>query len=322
MLPYLRRMESDAELRRPALPRRRRADPGRSACPRDEWGPADDALAESALGLGSRVVRGPQRAHGTGVSPYGINARDGARVTTNDALPRAGARSREPPRSSATRLVDKVLVEARPRGRRAGPHRRRVDRRARRAVVLCAGAIHSPAILLRSGIGPDGPVARLPVGEGMQEHPLALFWFFHAPGRACRALDARQANCLLRYSSGLEGAGENDMMIVSVNQTLALPEDCHLAPCDGGRAAGTWGGAGGGEAAGGPGLLCVWVNQQFARGRLTLASPDPDVEPLIDQDLLNDARRPACACATASSARSTCCAAARSTRPSSTSRST
>jgi len=154
-------------------------------------------------------------------------------------------------------------------------------------VVLCAGAIHSPAILLRSGIGPDGPVARLPVGEGMQEHPLALLWLFARP-EAQPGLDARQTNCCLRYSSGLEGAGENDMMIVSVNQTLALPHDVTSALAADG-ASGTWGGAGGGQAAGGPGLLCIWANQQFSRGRLRLASPDPDVHPQIDQDLLREA---------------------------------
>ena len=120
----------------------------------------------------------------------------------------------------------------------------------------------------------------------MQEHPLALFWLFHRPD-AHPGLDARQINCCLRYSSGLEGAGENDMVIVSVNQTLALPADVtsHLAVAD--QASGTWGGAGGGEAPGGPGLLCLWINQQFGHGRLTLASSDPDAHPLIDQDLLN-----------------------------------
>ena len=77
---------------------------------------------------------------------------------------------------------------------------------------------------------------------------------------AAPGLDERQINCLLRYSSGLAGAGENDMIIASVNQTLALPPEVtsHLATED---TAGTWGGAGGGGAAGGPGLLCVWVNQ-------------------------------------------------------------
>lgn len=77
------------------------------------------------------------------------------------------------------------------------------------------------------------------------------------------------------------------MMIVSINQTLALPDmnDSHLV-ADGAR--GTWGGAGGGHASGGPGLLCLWANQEFSRGTLRLASPDPDVHPVIEQNLLND----------------------------------
>ncbi len=116
----------------------------------------------------------------------------------------------------------------------------------------------------------------------MQEHPLALFWLFPRP-EAQPDLDARQANCLVRYSSGLEGAGANDMMIASVNQTLAAQS--HLATDGGG---GTWGGAGGGRAAGGPGLLCVWANQERSRGWLRLASPDPDVGPRIEQRLFDD----------------------------------
>jgi choline dehydrogenase/5-(hydroxymethyl)furfural/furfural oxidase len=120
----------------------------------------------------------------------------------------------------------------------------------------------------------------------MQEHPLALFWLVPRP-EARPDVDARQANCLVRYSSELEYAGSNDMMIASVNQTPALPDDTrsHLAME---RESGTWGGAGGGRAAGGPGLLCVWANQQQGRGWLGLTSPDPDVGPRIEQQLLDD----------------------------------
>jgi len=284
MLPYLLRMESDANFGdRPyhgadgPIPVQRLA--------RDQWGPADDALAESALGLGYRWCDDHNGPMGTGVSPYGISARDGARVTTNDAYLEP-ARERENLRVFGGATVDKVLVESgRATGVRARVGGEWVEVRAQ-GVVLCAGAIHSPAILLRSGVGPDGPVAQLPVGEGMQEHPLALFWLFARP-EAQPDLEARQTNCCLRYSSDLEGAGENDMMIVSVNQTLALPDDVtsHLV-ADG--ASGTWGGAGGGHAAGGPGLLCLWANQQFSRGRLRLTAPDPDVHPQIDQDLLHE----------------------------------
>ncbi len=285
VLPFLRRMESDANFAdRPyhgadgPIPVQRLA--------RDQWGPADNALAESALGLGYGWCEDHNAPTGTGVSPYAISARDGARVTTNDAYLEP-ARNRENLRVFGRATVDKVLVEAgRATGVRARIGDEAIDVRAQ-GVVLCAGAVHSPAILLRSGIGPDGSVARLPVGEGMQEHPLALFWLF-ARAESQPDIDARQTNCCLRYSSGLEGAAENDMMIVSVNQTLALPHDVTSALAADG-ATGTWGGAGGGQSAGGPGLLCVWANQEFSRGRLRLASPDPEVQPLIDQDLLHEA---------------------------------
>jgi 5-(hydroxymethyl)furfural/furfural oxidase len=285
MLPYLRRMESDADFGdRPyhgadgPIPVQR--------LPRAAWGPADNALADAALGLGYPWCEDHNSPTATGVSPFGLNARDGARVTTNDAYLEP-ARERPNLRVLGGVTVDRVLVEAgRATGVRARVENDWMDVRAE-GIVLCAGAIHSPAILLRSGIGPDGPVARLPVGHEMQEHPLALFWLFPRP-EARPDVDARQANCLVRYSSELEGAGANDMLIASINQTLALPDEVasHLA-MDG--QSGTWGGAGGGRAAGGPGLLCVWANQQRSRGWLALASPDPDVAPRIEQRLLDDA---------------------------------
>ncbi|MEV7733023.1 GMC family oxidoreductase N-terminal domain-containing protein [Streptomyces sp. NPDC088921] len=284
MLPYLRRMESDADFGdRPhhgahgPIPVQRLG--------REAWGPADHALAEAALGIGHPWCDDHNGPTGTGVSPYGINARGGARVTANDGYLEP-ARQRPNLRIVGDATVDQVIVE----GGRAVGVRVRVDgtwtqvRAAR--VVLCAGAVHSPSILLRSGIGPGRPVASLPVGEGMQEHPLALFWLHQRP-EARPGLDERQTNCCLRYSSDLAGASENDMMIVSINQTLAMPDmnDSHLV-ADGAR--GTWGGAGGGHASGGPGLLCLWANQEFSRGTLRLASPDPDVHPVIEQNLLND----------------------------------
>lgn len=286
VLPYLRRMESDANFGDRAyhgadgpIPVLR--------LDRSEWGPADEALAAGARHLGYGWCDDHNAPTGTGVSPYGISARDGARVTTNDGY-LDPARDRENLQVLGDALVDKVHVEAgRATGVRARIGGEWVDVRAE-GVVLCAGAIHSPAILLRSGIGPDGEIARVPVGEGMQEHPLSLFWLFPRPG-AEPDVHARQANCCLRYSSELRGAGENDMMIVSVNQTLALERDVTSALVDGGATGfGPARRVGGGNAAGGPGLLCLSLWQQFSRGRLQLASPDPDVHPQIDENLLSD----------------------------------
>jgi len=286
VLPYLRRMEDDANFGYepyhgtggpiPVL-----------RLPREEWGPADNALAETATDLGYDWCEDSNAPTGTGVGPYAISARNGARVTTNDGYLEP-ARQRPNLRVFGDVLVNRVIVE---RGRAAGVRARVggewTDVRAG-AVVVCAGAIHSPAILLRSGIGPDGPVARLPVGESMQEHPLALFWLLLRP-EARPDVNARQTNCCLRYSSGLGGAGENDMMIVGINQTLSLPHDITSALAAGG-ATGTWGGVAGSGEAGGPALLCLWVNQEFSRGSLRLASSDPEAHPVIDQNLLADER--------------------------------
>jgi choline dehydrogenase-like flavoprotein len=284
ILPARRRMEADLNF--PNAPYHGADGPiPVLRLPREEWGPADNALAEAAEGQGHAWCEDHNAPTGTGISPYGINARDGARVTTNDGYLEP-ARGRANLRIVGGTLVDRVLVEGgRARGVRAHIGGEWVEVRAEH-VVLSAGAIGSPAILLRSGIGPDGAVARLPVGEGAQEHPLALFWLFARP-EAAPGLDQRQINCLLRYSSGIADAGENDMIIASVNQTLALPPEMtsHLAVGD---TAGTWGGAGGGQAPGGPGLLCVWVNQQHGRGWLRLASEDPETHPLIQQDMLHD----------------------------------
>jgi choline dehydrogenase-like flavoprotein len=282
LLPYLCRMEDDADFgdneyhgRGGPIPVMR--------LPQDEWGPVDRALRDAGLAFGYPWCDDHNAPDGTGVSPYGISARGGARVSSNDGYLEP-ARDRPNLRIVGSATVDRVLLDhGRARGVRVRINDQWTEVRADR-VVLSAGAIHSPAILLRSGVGPEGDAARLPVGQGMQEHPLALFWL-QLVDRVTPGIDDRQTNCCLRYSSELEGAGDNDMMIVSVNQTLVSADvDAALK---GGEASGTWGAAGGGERVG-AGLLCVWVNQSTSRGELRLVSRDPDVHPVIEQRQLSD----------------------------------
>ena len=66
----------------------------------------------------------------------------------------------------ADTIADRVLLEdARATGAVAGGRKLDAD-----VVVVSAGAYGSPGILLRSGIGPEGQVAALPVGEGLVDH--------------------------------------------------------------------------------------------------------------------------------------------------------
>jgi choline dehydrogenase len=76
------------------------------------------------------------------------------------------ARSRGNLTILADTLVDRLVLEdARAVGALAGGRELRAD-----IVVVSASAYGSPAILLRSGLGPDGEVAQLPVGEGLVDH--------------------------------------------------------------------------------------------------------------------------------------------------------
>lgn len=114
-----------------------------------------------------------------GVGYYQISVKNGWRMSASRAY-LWPARRRSNLRIQTRALVDRVLFE----GRRAvgvaytqGGHTRRV--RARAEVVLCAGAIGSPALLQHSGIGPRAllealgiPIVcdRPAIGQHLQDH--------------------------------------------------------------------------------------------------------------------------------------------------------
>jgi choline dehydrogenase len=67
--------------------------------------------------------------------------------------------------------------------------------RAEREVIVCAGAYHSPHLLLLSGIGPADelralgiePKIDLPVGKNLHDHPIVVIvWLTDQPSWAPR----------------------------------------------------------------------------------------------------------------------------------------
>ncbi|MGV9316509.1 GMC family oxidoreductase [Streptomyces sp. NPDC003691] len=275
VLPYFARLEDDT---------RYGDEPGHGRggpvpvhrTPREEWGAVDRALYEAALAAGYGWAPDVNAPGATGVSPYPVNSRGGRRVTVNDGY-------LEPLRDNPLltircgAVVDRVLMA----GQRATGVRYLDAGRVREAradrVVLSAGAVHSPAVLRRSGFGPADelralgivPVADLPVGEGLQDHPLSILGLPLAE-RWAAGPDDRYTNVCVRYPSGGPGGQPNDMMFVACNQNVLA-----LARADTRR---------------GAGALLVWVNQVYARGRVVVSSADPTAQPLLDQRMLSDAR--------------------------------
>ncbi|MBA4179041.1 MAG: choline dehydrogenase [Anaerolinea sp.] len=142
-----------------------------------------------------------------------------------------------------------------------------------RTVVLSAGAIQSPAILLRSGIGPKEEVEphgielvrEVPgVGRNFSDHPaLAVLCTVKDPS----ILDADQpiVQTILRYTAP-DSEYRNDLQI----------EAFSFSPR--------------GEGAPNAFAIAAVLEQAHSKGTLTLSSADPHAAPLIQQNMLSDER--------------------------------
>jgi choline dehydrogenase-like flavoprotein len=240
---------------------------------RGQWGAVDCALADAAVALGYGWCDDHNAPVGSGVSPYAINSRNHIRVSTNDAYLEP-ARDRANLEIVGDALVDCVKFE----GPRATAVRVRVADEWRSIeageIILSAGTIHSPAILMRSGIGSANELRLLnipvrcdaPVGNNLLDHPqLSVQLDLNKQARA-GGLHQRHTNCCVRYTSGLADAGANDMIFIAFNLLGALTE--HLRY----------------------GYIWASVYQSFSRGRLTIRSADPDADPEIRFNMLSDPR--------------------------------
>ncbi len=152
MLPLLKRLEDDRDFG--AADYHGQGGPIPVARPGlDDFTTLDLAFRDAALALGHAWEPDHNAPGSTGVSPYAYNALGSARVSTNDGYLEP-ARGRSNLRILGDTLIERVIVEGgRARGVRAWREDEAVEFRAE-TVILAAGAIHTPAILLRSGIGP------------------------------------------------------------------------------------------------------------------------------------------------------------------------
>jgi choline dehydrogenase len=161
--------------------------------PVDDLEPYPRAFVDAARACGHAAVADHNRPGAVGVGPLPRNVRDGVRMST--ALTHlAPARTRRNLQILPDTPVDRLeLVDGRPRGVRT----QRGDVIAADSVVLAAGAYGSPAILLRSGIGPAAQlralgipcVVDLPgVGADLVDHPLVAVDLPATPGRRGPAL--------------------------------------------------------------------------------------------------------------------------------------
>jgi choline dehydrogenase-like flavoprotein len=222
--------------------------------------PLDLAMRAAMTELGYPTCDDYHALGSTGISRWALTMRDGRRISTNDAYLEP-ARSRPNLSVRGGVLVDRIVLD----GRRAlGVRTATGDEIEAREVVVSAGAIHSPAILLRSSIGVDDGLA---VGANLKDHAatpgfeLAL----KPPGRMSVA-NAPVFSSMLRYTSELADAGPNDMQILWFD--AAGPTEEALASA---RVIGA-------------------VMRVFSHGEIRLRSQDPRDDPIVEFRMLSDRR--------------------------------
>lgn len=148
-----------------------------------------------------------------------------------------------------------------------------------REIVLSAGALHSPPILLRSGVGPRGHLAELGipvvhdlpgVGENLKDHPSVTLVAVPRPDVTTPEEPMQQVG--LRYTAtGSDRFNDMQLYVWSrradrVAQVRAAPEELR------------------GEDQ--VFMLCPTLQRPKSAGSLRLASADPHEQPRIDINLL------------------------------------
>lgn len=215
VLPYFRRVENDLD--------RRDAAGGPHAIarvPQAQWPAFARSMASAAHRLGLPLVPDINAQPGDGFFPMPNAIDTDTRVTTAACYLTAAVRARPNlaiwPNTQVTRLH---LSEGRVSAVEAVRDGVAVRLQARR-VILSAGGIQSPTLLLRSGIGPADdlvslgiPVARdrPGVGRNLQNHPYMFFALTLPRGKRMAANLRRFAVAGMRSSSHLPGAPEGDL---------------------------------------------------------------------------------------------------------------
>ena len=239
----------------------------------DELTTSTRGFIDAAVVEGFRLVDDFNGPDPRGVGGYPVNVIDGVRQNVGLVYLTEEVRNRPNLKISGNVLVDRVLFDQR---RATGVVTASGAEIPAGEVILSGGTYGTPAILLRSGVGPAAHlaelgidvVADLPVGQHLQDQP----FYYNAYALKPEALDMRPAVGALLWTPSSEARG--DELDIHIAVTHLLPPE--YSPT------------------GGAIVLSVAVVKPDSRGTLTLRSRDPREQPEIDCNYLaeeRDARR-------------------------------
>jgi choline dehydrogenase len=218
--------------------------------------PHQAALIDAARALGHEAIDDHNRPGALGAGATPRNAVDGVRISTALAY-LSPVRTRRNLDVRANAVVDRVLIS---NGRAVGVRLVGGDEVGADSVVLSAGAYGSPAILLRSGVGPAGDLRSLGidsvldlagVGANLIDHPALSVDMPTAP-----IANGDWFQVAVTWRSRRCGDDAYDMHIVGGGPIQSAPDEYVF-------------------------FLLVGLMRPRSRGRVTLRSHDPAAAPRI-----------------------------------------
>jgi 5-(hydroxymethyl)furfural/furfural oxidase len=274
VLPYFRKVERDLDFDGPfhgkdgRIPVRR--------IPQEHWTKHSHAIAEACKLAGHPFLPDQNGEFADGYFPVTHSNQAEQRVSAAMGYLDRETRKRANLTISTNTQVEALLFE----GTRCVGVKALVDGKEQEfrghEIVLSCGAIHSPAHLLRAGIGPVGhlkdmgiPVLMgLPgVGQRLMDHPSISLSSFVRRGARMNGHTRRHIQLGLRYSSGLPGVPKGDMFVAVLSKSAWHAVGAQI------------------------GSLLTFVNKTYSEtGQVKLASPDPRAEPVVEFNLLSDRR--------------------------------
>jgi choline dehydrogenase len=226
----------------------------------EENTPSMRAFVEASEAVGLAHVSDFNGATQHGVGPYPLNVVDGVRMNTGIVYLTAAVRARSNLTICGDTEVDSVVIQ----GKRAvGVKLVNGEVLSAGEVILAAGTFGSPAILMRSGIGPShhlsdlgiATIADLPVGNRLQDQP--FFYNVYALKREANVMKPAAGAIVWTRSQNAE-PGDLDLQISGTHLI-----DPNASPT------------------GGAIVLACAVTLPKSLGKLRLSSRDPRVAPDI-----------------------------------------
>jgi len=274
VLPYFRKVERDLDFDGPLhgsdgrIPVRR--------IPQAHWTRHSQAVAEACKLAGHAFLPDQNGEFVEGYFPVTHSNQAEQRVSAAMGYLDRETRRRANLTISTNTQVNKLLFEGtRCVGVRAQVSGREQEFRGREVMLSC-GAIHSPAHLLRAGIGPVGQLKEMGipvvmglegVGQRLMDHPSIALSSFIRRGARMNAHTRRHIHVGLRYSSGLPGVPRGDMFVAALSKSAWHAVGAQIAS------------------------LLAFVNKTYSEtGQVKLASRDPRTEPIVEFNLLSDRR--------------------------------